>query len=213
MSWDSELRSLEAAIVRLNAEYDAFLYGSAVKPPLETRKQVDSVIGRLNRLEPESAADTYRFSTLQGRYNALCERWERLQAEKESGRRPGVYGGFVRESRRIAAEASRESPRSAPNASVSSSVKGGDAAVDPDADLYERYMAARQTRGEDVRGFDLPRFKQSLERERQKLRERFGSVDVEFEVAEREGRIKLVARRRSAVSPEGTTRGGSEGKR
>ena len=39
-------------------------------------------------------SDRYQLSTLQGRYSTLCERWERLQAEKEAGRRPGVHGGF-----------------------------------------------------------------------------------------------------------------------
>src|SRR5215471_16219258 len=126
MPWEADLQSLEASIVRLNAEYDAFLYGSAARPPVETRKLVEKSIRRLNALEPESAADRYRFNTLQGRYNALCERWDRLQNEKELGKRPGVYGGgFARESRRVGTAHAGAGGPALPNAGAVSSVEKG----------------------------------------------------------------------------------------
>ena len=204
MSWEQELQGLEKAIRELNADYDAFLYGSSGKPPIESRKTVEKILRLLSAGEPDSAADRYRFATLQGRYNALCERWDRLLTEKEAGKRPGVHGGFVRESRRV--EGSAVAP--GPNAAASFSVRKK-AAADRDTELFDRYLAARRSRGEDVRGYDLARFKESLEKEREKLKQRFGNVDVEFDVAEREGRIKLVARRRGA--PGGSP--GNEGQR
>jgi len=211
MGWERELQSLETAIIRLNAEYDAFLYGSAVRPPVETRHLIERIIRRLNAEEPESAADQYRFQTLQGRYNSFCERWDRLQNEKELGKRPGVYGGFARESRRVGmpARAGASPEPAAPNAGAAASVHKASPG-DRDAELFQRYLAARSARGEDVRGYDLESFRQSLDRERQKLQERFGSLDVEFEVAERDGRVKLVARRRPAPAGSGS---GNEGSR
>src|SRR5215467_14164646 len=117
MGWERELQLLERAIQRANAEYDAFLFGAVTKPPLETKKTVDEMIRRLSAAEPDSAADRYRFNTLQGRYVTCCERWERLQSEKESGRRPGVHSAFVRESRQAAAPPPASPPRrDAPNA-------------------------------------------------------------------------------------------------
>jgi hypothetical protein len=211
MGWEGDLQSLEAAIVRLNAEYDAFLYGSSARPPVETRKLVEQIIRHMSAQEPESAADGYRFNTLQGRYNALCERWDRLQNEKELGKRPGVYGGFARESRGVAPRRRAGDEGAAdPNAAGVSSVEER-RPQDQDAVLFDRYLAARKAKGEDVRGYDLTSFKQSLERERQKLQERFGSQDVEFDVTERDGRIKLVARKRTA--PASGRGSGSEGNR
>jgi hypothetical protein len=205
MLWERELQSLEAAIFQLNAAYDVFLYGSAMKPPVEMRKQVERTIRRLNSREAEAAADRYRFTALQGRYNALCERWDRLQAQKEAGKRPGVYGGFVRDARHLVPTAATGT--TSPNASDSASVESS---VDRDADLFEKYLAARKSRGEDVRGYDLARFKESLEQERERLKERFGDVDVEFEVAEREGRVKLVARPKTTAPPEAPESGSEE---
>jgi len=191
MGWDRELQLLERAIQRMSAEYDAFLYGTASKPPIESRKTVTEMIRRLNSSEAETAADRYRFNTLQGRYMALCERWEKLQAEKEGGRRPGVHGGFARDSTKVT-----PSPPSKPNAPAARSVLNGKASR-AEEDLFHRYVAARKARGEDIAGYDLAHFVEGLNRERAKLKERFGDVAVEFDVADRDGRVRLVARKKA----------------
>ena len=195
--WDRELYVLDQALRRLSAEYDAFLYGSARKPPVETRKHVEEMVRRLNASESMSSAERYRFSTLQGRFSTMTERWERLQGEKEAGRRPGLYGHF-----RPVPEGD-ETPR--PNAGASGSVTeerhaadaGAAAGGDPDRNLFDRYVAAKKAMGEDVSGYRLEGFLEGLERERRKVRERFGSADVVFEVAERDGRVRLIARKKS----------------
>ncbi len=207
MSWDRELQSLESAIVRLNADYDAFLYGSTSRPPVDSRKAVQQIIRHLSAQELDSAADRYRLTTLQGRYNALCERWDRLQSEKEAGKRPGVYGGFARDSRRAGVVGAGPGqggawPAAAPNAAAPASVQTG-SALDRDAGLYERYLSARKSRGEDVSGYALDQFRKSLDLQREKLRERFGNAEIDFDVTERDGRVKLVARKRTGPGVDG----------
>jgi len=184
VSWEREFRVLNEAIRRLNAEYDAFLFGSVVKPPVKSRRHVEEMFRRLTMSPSEVAAERYQLSSLQGRFSSLCERWERLQAEKEAGRRPGIHGGFT---------ADVSTPR--PNAPAPSSVqadRGGGAARD--RELYERYVAARASRGEDVTGLGLEAFLARLTEERGKLKSRLGTDEVEFDVVERDGRIKLVAK-------------------
>jgi len=187
VSWEREFSVLNEAIRRLNAEYDAFLFGSVAKPPAESRRHVEEMFRRLTMTPSDSAAERYQLSSLQGRYYSLCERWERLQAEKEAGRRPGIHGSFT----------------SAPGeASASRANVPGPASVEPDRgagaardqELFERYVAARTSRGEDVAGLKLEAFLGRLAEERKKLRDRTGAAEVEFDVVEREGRIKLIAR-------------------
>jgi hypothetical protein len=190
--WDRELYVLDQALRRLSAEYDAFLYGSANRPPVETRKHVEEMVRRLNASESMSSAERYRFSTLQGRFATLTERWERLQGEKEAGRRPGLYGHFQ--------PVRPDEP--APNVGGAGSVTeerhaAASAGVDPDRDLFDRYVAAKRAMGEDVSGYRLEGFLEGLERERRKVRERFGSADIVFEVAERDGRVRLIAKKKS----------------
>ena len=200
MSWERELAVLNEAIRRLNAEYDAFLYGSVGKPPISSRRHVEEMFRRLSSSQSDSAADQYRLSTLEGRFATLCERWERLQAEKEAGLRPGIRAGFVSHLSPVGAAdvpAAGQAPAPAPNApppaSVESDREVGSAA---DRDLFERYLSARRKTGEDVGGYRLEDFLARIAEERGKLRERLGGGDVEFDVAERDGRVRLVARPR-----------------
>ena len=198
-SFDRELRVLEEALRRLNAEYDGFLYGTTSKPPITTRRHVEEMVRRLNASEDMSSAERYRFSTLQGRFSSLIERWDRLQGEKEAGRRPGLYGHF----REASAPGSGSAPAARPNVSASASVqeeRRGLAAGDSDQNLFERYVAAKRARGEDVSGYRLDGFLEGLERERRKVRERFGEEDIVFDVAERDGKVRLVARKKSRSS-------------
>ena len=72
----------------------------------------------------------------------------------------------------------------APNAPPRASVKADRGAAGArDRDLFERYVAAKKARGEDVSGYRLEGFLEGLERERRKVRERLGAADVVFDVA------------------------------
>jgi hypothetical protein len=192
-SFERELRVLEEALRRLNAEYDGFLYGSGPKPPVQTRKHVEEMVRRLNDSEKMSAAERFRFSALQGRFSALCDRWEKLQGEKEAGRRPGLYGHF-----REGGVGQNGSAAPSPNAGAPASVQEERRAAppEPDRDLFDRYVAAKKARGEDVSGYRLDGFLEGLERERRKVRERLGEGEILFEVTERDGRVRLVAKKK-----------------
>ena len=194
MSWERELKVLNEAIRRLNAEYDAFLFGSAMKPPVDSRRHVEEMFRRLSSSPPDAAAERYLFSALQGRYSTLCERWERLQAEKESGRRPGVRGGFASP---VQPGEHAPSRAAAPNAPATGSVREERRTGEsPERELFDRYIALRRGRGDDVAGIGFEAFRARLQEEAQKLKQRTGAAEVEFEVTERDGRVKVVGRPR-----------------
>jgi hypothetical protein len=196
MAWIHELQALEDALRSLNAQYDAFLFGSTPRPPVEIRRRVATQIRRLSTSEPDSSAERYRFSTLQGRYNALCERWDRLQAEKEAGKRPGIYGHFTRtggggEIERIHARSNAREPGSVQEEGGKPSPA---AELSAEKDLFEQYKRAKLEHGEDIRALDFDRFVERLVLEKEKLRQHFGVHEIEFVIAEREGRVRLVAK-------------------
>ena len=190
---ERELRVLEEALRRLSAEYDAFLYGSVPKPPVQTRRNVEEMVRRLNATEDMSAAERYRFGTLQGRF--------RRSATAGSGsrgrRRPGAARASTATSGRPAG-GSRRAIGAAPNARPAASVQEERRAAppEPDRELFDRYLAAKKARGEDVSGYRLEGFVEGLERERRKVRERLGEGDIVFDVAERDGRVRLVAKKK-----------------
>jgi hypothetical protein len=197
MSWESELQQLENSLRNLNAQYDAFLYGSSHKPPVEIRRSIAQQIRRLSTTEAESSAVRFRFQALQVRYNALCERWDRLQSEKESGRRPGIYSHFVR-----LGGSETERPPTRPNARTAASVEKAEEVVDkesrpgedPERALFQRYVEARSAAGEDVTGSRFDLFVEKLAEQRRSLRAQLGDVEIVFDVAKRDGKIRLVAK-------------------
>jgi hypothetical protein len=194
MGWHSELLSLENALRNLNAQYDAFLYGSSHKPPVEIRRRVGMQIRRLSTTEAESSAERFRFQALQVRYNAFCERWDRLQNEKESGRRPGIYSHLVR-----LGGSESAGPAARPNARPPVSVETREEVVrapqeDTDRELFRRYVQARRARGEDVAGLVFDQFAKKLAEQRERLKASFGGVEIVFDVVERDGKVRLVAK-------------------
>lgn len=197
MSAEADLQALERAIAAVNAEYDAFLYGTGARPPVESRKKVERLIRAMGAQEQDSAAERYRFSTLQVRWNALCERWERLQTEKEAGRRPGIYGHFRPTADAAGHVAETGALNGNPPASVRPGVRGeagAPASAEHRRALFEKYVAARRAAGDTGPAPEFDRFSESLDRESERLRARFGGAEVEFEVTERDGKIKLVAK-------------------
>jgi hypothetical protein len=58
-------------------------------------------------------------------------------------------------------------------------------------------VEAKKARGEKVDGYRLTEFLEGLTRQREQLRQKLGADEVEFDVVERSGEVKLVARRRA----------------
>ncbi|MGH9398909.1 MAG: hypothetical protein ACRD00_00965, partial [Thermoanaerobaculia bacterium] len=62
MGFEPDLAELERAIERLNTQYSAFLYGTSVKAPVESRRQVEALLRRLCGVEMEAATERYRLA-------------------------------------------------------------------------------------------------------------------------------------------------------
>ncbi len=180
MSLEKDFSEFEAAIARLSREYDVFLYGSGGRLPAESRRQLESKAKALSLQRIDSASERYRFNSLIGRYNAQLERWDRAVREKEEGR-----GRFARGAASIAA------PNAAPPGSVLTKVEDS-----ADRALFERFVRAKKERGEEVARLSFEKFRDQLNRERERLKERMGHGEWEFDVAADAEKVKLAVRTR-----------------
>src|ERR671913_2041896 len=84
--FDQEMAQLESEIKRLEAEYNMFFTGRLPRLPWETRKRVDGMVKRIDRMILRNTAEKFRFSTLQARYQSFCDLWEKHLKAKEEGR-------------------------------------------------------------------------------------------------------------------------------
>ena len=93
---ERDLRLLETTLRRLETEYTMFFAGHLPKPPLETRAKVEALLRRYDRAYIQSYADRFRLNTLQGRFSAFTQLWDRGLRAREEGR-PGPYTKGPRE--------------------------------------------------------------------------------------------------------------------
>src|ERR671924_1379914 len=83
---DRELQHLESELKRLEAEYNMYFAGRLPRPPWETRKQVETLVKRLDRSHISNYGDRFRFTTLQTRYSKFVELWDKALRAREEGR-------------------------------------------------------------------------------------------------------------------------------
>ena len=191
--FDQEMVQLEAEIRRLEAEYNMFFAGRLPRLPWETRARVDALVKRYDRMNIRNTAERFRFETLQTRYSAFCDLWERaLKAKEEgrplSGRRPGAGGGGG-ETAKSPAEKRREE---AERAAVLHEAKFKDPMQERERlnELYERLAEARQEAGEQQIPFH--RFAEVVKAQMNKLGGG-GDSGVNFRVTKKDGKVTLTA--------------------
>jgi hypothetical protein len=181
-----ELLTLEAELKRLEAEYNMFFSGRAKRPPLETRGRVQAMVKRWDREHIDSAADRFRFQTLQARFQKFADLWDRGLRAREEGR-PGPF----------AQPAPKAPPRPGPEPPGSSKVLHVTAFKDPMHEmdklhsLYDTLMDARRQTGDDVVPFH--RFAALVKDQVTKLRDS-GSPEVAFRVALKDGKVNFTVR-------------------
>jgi hypothetical protein len=87
--FERDMKLLEAEIKRLEAEYNMFFAGRLPRLPWETRRLVESMVKRYDRMPSKNTAERFRFSALQARFVKFCELWEKQLRAKEEGRAVG----------------------------------------------------------------------------------------------------------------------------
>jgi hypothetical protein len=85
---DRELARLEAELRRLEAEYNMYFSGRAPRPPWETRARVAAALRQYEKAYVRNTSYRFRFSTIQARFAAFVDLWDRALRAKEEGR-PG----------------------------------------------------------------------------------------------------------------------------
>ena len=181
---ERDLQKLETELKRLEAEYNMFFAGRLARPPSETRSRVDALVKQYDRAHIQNYADRFRFSTLQGRYAAFIDLWDRGLRAREEGR-PGPFGH------------ARETPSSAGRKPEGDRILHVTSFRDPIheieklQDLYDSVADVRRDLGETAVPFH--RFAELVRDQVTKLRAD-GNSEVAFRVAVKDGKLSFTAR-------------------
>jgi hypothetical protein len=181
---ERDLQRLEAELRRLEAEYNMFFAGRLPKPPWETRSRVDALVKQYDRAHIQNTGDRFRFTTLQSRYAAFVDLWDRGLRAREEGR----SGPFVHKRKETPAEAKKEAGDRVLHVTA---FKNPVQEEDKLHDLYESLVEARRSIGENALPFH--KFADLVRNQVKKLRDS-GSPEVAFRVAVKDGKVNFTAR-------------------
>jgi hypothetical protein len=114
VSFDRDLNDLDRGITALRIEYERFFGGELRRPPVPGRRTLEETLRRLGNAEIEKAAERFRLQTLQSRYSAFAELWDKRMQAREEGRTGPI--------RRLAPLAAVTASTSAPDAASAGKV-------------------------------------------------------------------------------------------
>jgi hypothetical protein len=181
--FDRDIAVLEADLKRLEAEYNMFFAGRLPRPPWETRGRVEATMKRLDREHIPNYGNKFRFSTLQARFTAFVDLWDRGLRAREEGR----PGPFAQPRPTHAPVAKRPDDRILHVTTFNDPVRE----LDKLRDLYHTLAEARREAGQE----DIPfhRFADLVKTQVASMKEK-GSPEVAFRVAIKDGKLSLTAR-------------------
>jgi hypothetical protein len=179
---DQDLTRLEAELKQLEAQYTMYFSGRLPKPPWETRARVAALVKQYDRAHIQNTGDRFRFQTLQARYAAFIDLWDRGLKAREEGR-----SGPFAPPRPKAPEKRGPEDKVLLVASFRDPVRE----VDKLTELYDSLTEARREVGEDQVPFH--KFAELVRGHVQKLRDA-GNSEVAFRVAVKDGKVNFTAR-------------------
>lgn len=177
---DRDLQRLEAELKRLEAEYNMFFSGRLPKPPAESRRRVEALIKQCDRSAVQNYGDRFRFSTLQWRFAAFVDLWDRAMRAREEGR-TGAFAHVEVE------QAIRSDDRILHVASFRDPIGEGDKL----RELYDSLAEARREAGEPAIPFH--KFADLVATQVTRLRTNV-DAEVAFRVAVKGGKVTFTAR-------------------
>lgn len=178
-----DLQRLESELKRLEAEYNMFFAGRLARPPWATRSRVDALVRQLDRAHIPNYGDRFRFTTLQARFAAFVELWDRGLRAREEGR-PGPFAPRRQD---------HPEPPRRPEDRILHVAAFRDPLREMDKlhDLYESLVEARREIGAEAVPFH--KFAELVKDHVHKLRQR-GEAEVAFRVALKDGKVSFTAR-------------------
>jgi hypothetical protein len=180
---DRELQVLESDLRRLEGEYNMYFSGRRARPPWETRARVEAADKRLDRSFIQNYGTRFRFTTLQSRFAAFVDLWDRGLRAREEGR----PGPFAQRPVEPAKGPSKPEEKILFVTAFTDPMKE----MDKLHDLYDTLRDAREQQGEQSIPFH--KFAELVKNQVTKLK-KDGVGEVAFRVSVKEGKLNFTAR-------------------
>jgi hypothetical protein len=180
---ERDLQILESDLRKLEGEYNMYFSGRLPRPPWETRSRVEGLVKRLDRSHIQNYGDRFRFSTLQSRFSAFIDLWDRGLRAREEGR-PGPFA-------QRPAETKKAPPPVEDRILFVAAFRDPMKEIDKLHDLYDTLRDAREQLGEQ--NIPFHKFTELVKAQVAKLK-KDGAPEVAFRVSVKDGKLNFTAR-------------------
>lgn len=182
---ERDLQILESDLRKLEGEYNMYFSGRLPRPPWETRARVEAAVKRLDRSHIQNYGERFRFSTLQARFAAFVDLWDRGLRAREEGR-PGPFAQRPAEARKAPAKAEDR-------VLFVTAFRDPLKEMDKLHDLYNTLRDAREQLGEETKNIPFHKFTELVKGQVAKLK-KDGVPEVAFRVAVKDGKLNFTAK-------------------
>jgi hypothetical protein len=183
---ERELQVLEAELRRLEAEYNMYFGGRLPRPPWETRKRVEGLVKRVDRMHIPNYGHKFKFNTIQARFTAFVDLWDRGQRSRDEGR-PGPFVQPRPVEERTAAKPAEKENRVVHVTTLKDPLKE----MDKLHALYDNLAEMRRQAGQDSIPFH--KFADLVKTQVEQMKQK-GTGEVAFRVAMKDGKVAFTAR-------------------
>jgi len=177
---------LEAELRRLEAEYNMYFAGRLPRPPWETRKRVENMVKRVDRMHISNYGNKFKFNTMQARFTAFVDLWDRGQRSRDEGR-PGPFVQPRPVEEQPAATPAEKESRVVHVATFKDPLKE----MDKLHALYDNLAEMRRQAGQDAIPFH--KFADLIKTQVDQMKQK-GTGEVAFRVAMKDGKVAFTAR-------------------
>ncbi|NNL66881.1 MAG: hypothetical protein HKP30_11600 [Myxococcales bacterium] len=179
---DEDLQLLEAKLKVLKFQYEQYFLGNRPREPQVERGEVQKIVAYWSNMAIRNTASRFKFNTLCSRFFTFRRQWDETCRKIESGTyAPHQFKAKLRSGERPVASngpAPAEEPRT--------------------DDLFEAYLDARRSCGEDVEGLTRKKLEQVIARQESAIKSKYDCSSVKFRVVVENGKTKLKAQPRKA---------------
>lgn len=174
---DHALDVLENEMRRLKVEYDIYFNGGSLRPPVDTKGRVETMIKRFYDARGVSFGQRFRYNSLVARFNVMRELWRRQTKEREeSGRPPTAEAHSALRSQKMVVRCT--DPRTEP---------------EKVSELYDCLIAAKRDCGERIGALTLDVFSKFLSSRSDMIKSRLKADSVDFVVGVEGGKVHFTA--------------------
>jgi hypothetical protein len=170
---DKALNDLERTIEQLKRDYEIFFTGGTKRPPQEARTNAEKSVRKFASLQTLNNAQRFRYNSLASRFSVYTELWAKQMRLKEEGRVPGL-SPLPEHKHHTVTPTQTQDPKL--------------------AQLFKNYVESKSATGESSAILKFDNFVHALSKQREQILKQYQCKDVEFYVAEENGRTKLKAR-------------------